>query len=213
MGREKTTETVVQNQTTTPTPTAEEKELIKLDLEARRGTQEGIISSQKAGLDLVTKLLQGSTDLPGFFKTLEAGISPEVTSDIVQNSLRDLNVQLAKSGAGTFADSGASFSSGVRTAGDIRRVSEEFNIGNRLNLLNLALSGQAQVQAPVLGMASSLGGRLAGLRSVNQFGNSTGTTLGMNPFMKSFQQTLGQTLGAPQTSFGGGKPSGVTFGA
>ena len=53
-----------------------------------------------------------------------------------------------------------------RVQGDVRRQAAEFNIGNLQNLLNLALSGQAQVQAPIVGFSASLGNRL----------QSTGTT-------------------------------------
>ncbi|GAG65254.1 unnamed protein product, partial [marine sediment metagenome] len=113
----------------------------------------------------------------GFLGDLPGGISEERTGEIVQESLRDIDPRFQQSG---LLDSGVRASISGRVAGDIRRQSEEFNIGNRLNLLNLALGGQAQVQQPILGFSSQLGQRLAGLRPTStQFsGRSTSTQSG-----------------------------------
>ena len=148
---------------TTSTPTAEETELNKLQLEREKFLDPQIRQTQSQGLSLINQLLLGGS-LPGFLSNLPGGISPEVTQGIVDQSLRDVNSQLSKSGVGSFLDSGVAQSIGARTSGDIRRASEEFNIGNRLNLLNLALSGQAQVQQPIIGFSNLLSQRLAGLR-------------------------------------------------
>ena len=198
-----TTTTGSSNQSTQYTPTPEETRLNQLEIARTEATQPGLIASQQAGLDLVKLLLQGSENLPGFFNNLQKGISPEITSSIVQESLADITPQFAQSG---LLDSGVRAVVGGRIAGDIRRGAEEFNIGNRLNLLNLALSGQAQVQQPVLAQSANLGNRLAGLRSVNStgsysqsgssYGNSNVSNYGMNPFMKSFQTSAGTNLGA-----------------
>ncbi len=132
-----------------------------------------------------------------------------MTSSIVNESLADITPGFAQSG---LLDSGVRAVVGGRIAGDIRRGSEEFNIGNRLNLLNLALSGQAQVQQPILAQSANLGNRLAGLRSMtatgsySNTGSSVGTgssnVYGMNPFMKSFETSLGKSLGSPKFSAG-----------
>lgn len=197
MGKEKQSSsgTTVVNQTTTPTPTPEETRLNQLQIQATEQTQPQLIQAQKSGLNLINQLLTGQEQLPGFFTQLGQGISPQITNDIVQQSLRDIMPSFQQSG---ILDSGVAASIAGRTAGDIRRASEEFNIGNRLNLLNLALSGQAQVQQPILGQAEMLGSRLAGLRSVNQQGTTSmsSTQYAMNPFLKSFQQSLGQSLGS-----------------
>jgi hypothetical protein len=202
MGKEKQSSsgTTVVNQTTTPTPTPEETRLNQLQIQATEATQPQLIQAQQSGLNLINQLLTGQEQLPGFFTQLGQGISPQITNDIVQQSLRDIMPSFQQSG---IIDSGVAASIAGRTAGDIRRASEEFNIGNRLNLLNLALSGQAQVQAPILGQAEVLGSRLAGLRSVNTQGTTTQNTTqyGMNPFMKSFQTQAGKTLGGGQVGF------------
>lgn len=205
MGKEKSSGSTTQviNQTSTPTPTAEETRLNQLQIQATEQTQPQMIQAQQTGLNLINQLLSGQENLPGFFTQLGKGISPEITNDIVQQSLRDIMPSFQQSG---ILDSGVAASIAGRTAGDIRRTSEEFNIGNRLNLLNLALSGQAQVQQPILGQAEMLGSRLAGLRSMNTQGTTTtnSTQYGMNPFLKSFQQGMGQVPGNIFSRFGQG---------
>jgi hypothetical protein len=73
------------------------------------------------------------------------------------------------------------------------------NLNNLLNLINLAVGGQAQIQQPVISMGATLGQRLAGLSTINQTGTSTTTK---NPFLESFYTSLGSTLGAPKVSAG-----------
>lgn len=183
------------NQTQQATATPEEKRVNQLEIERIEATQPGQIALQQQGVNLTNKLLLGSTDLPGFFGDIGRGLSEETTTDLSQAALRDLYPQLNAQG---ILDSGTAASVAARTAGDVRRASYEYNIGNKLNLLNLALSGQAQVQAPLLSQSATLGGRLAGLRSISTSGTTSGNTAqyGMNPFLKSFQTSLGQNLAA-----------------
>ena len=199
MGSEKKTETQVVNQTSTPTPDPSLVEQNKLDLEARKANQSGLINVQQGGLDLSNLLLRGQ-NLPGYLKDLPYGISPDVTQGLVDQSLRDIQPYFQQGG---LLDSGTKASVMGRTAGDIRRTSAEFNLGNLQQLLNLAVGGQAQVQQPILAQSQALGSRLAGLTSWNQTGNTTNITKSMNPFLKSFQTSLGQTLGSPSFKSGG----------
>lgn len=192
MGQEKKTETVVQNSTSTPAPTAEQTRLNQLDLQLREGNQQGMADMQASGLNLGNLLLKGM-QLPGYLQGLPGGISPEVTQGLVDQSLRDIAPSFQQSG---LLDSGVRASISARTAGDIRNQSAQFNLQNLSQLLNLALGGQAQVQQPQISQAGMLGQRLAGLNSVSQQGTSTGTTTGMNPFLKSFQTSLGNSLGS-----------------
>ena len=201
--KQKSSTTNVTNQNTTqtmtPQATPEERELNQLEIERIRATQPGQIQVQQSGLSLVNQLLSGEEPLPGFFQELSQGISPEVTNQIVQSSLQDLYPQFQGQG---ILDSGVSAEIAGRTAGDIRMGSEQWNQGNKFNLLNLALSGQAQVQQPLLAQSQILSGRLAGLRSVSSTGTSSGSGSGtqtltsMNPFLKSFQQSAGQFIGS-----------------
>ena len=191
MGKEKTTTTTDSNQTQKATATAEETRMNQLDLQLREKAQPGLEQVQGSGLELSNLLLRG-LNLPGNLEGLPGGISEGVTQDLVNQSLRDIKPGFQQGG---ILDSGVAASVSARTAGDIRRGSAEFNINNLMQLLNLAVGGQAQVQSPILGQSQALGGRLSGLRSVNQTGTGTSTVKGMNPFMKSFQTQLGKGTG------------------
>lgn len=203
MGREKTTQQSSGTQTQQYQASPEERELNQLQLDQAKAfdpTQRLI--NQNAG-NVINQLLTGNTaGLPGFLGTLARGIDPSVTQGLVNDSLRDVNVQLAHSGAGTMLESGPSQSIGARTAGDIRLASEESNLNRFLNLLNLGVGGQAQIQQPILATSQMLGGRLAGLRSGTSSTTSNQTTYGMNPFLKSFQQQAGK--GTASFLVGGG---------
>lgn len=196
MGSDKTKsqQTTVNNTTQTPTPTPEETRLNQLDLQAREANQQGTIDIQRNSLNLGNLLLQGM-NLPGYLQGLPGGISPQVTDELVQQSLADIKPSFQQGG---ILDSGVAASIAGRTAGDIRLNSAQFNLQNLMQLLNQAIGGQAQVQQPIIGQSQILGQRLAGLRSVNQSGTSSGTTTttAMNPFLKSFQTSLGNSLGS-----------------
>ena len=174
-------------------PTAAEDRLNVLQGNMMEATAPYQQATQVAGLQLSEMLLKGQEPLPGYFNELSQGISPDVTQSIVDQSLKDIAPSFQSAG---ILDSGVAASISARTAGDIRRASEEFNIGNRLNLLNLALSGQAQVQAPVLGVSSQLGQRLGTL------GRTTGTSSGSwtqsdnNTFGRTFMQSFGSSAGS-----------------
>lgn len=149
---------------------------------------------------------------------LSAGkFSEEMTGEIVQKSLQDLYPQLQAMGVPL--EGGVATSVAGRTAGDIRRgvaesnierelaireanlnvgqTSQYQNINTLLNLLNLAVGGQAQIQQPVIATGQSLGQRLAGLRSTTTTGTQTQSR---NPFMESFYSSLGTTMGSPKFS-------------
>lgn len=193
--RETTTTTNVSSGTTTPQPTKEMTELNKLDLEARRALQPQFMDVQGKGFGLASSLLSGQ-QLPGYLGTLPGGISPELTSEMVQQSLRDITPSFQQAG---LLDSGVRASVSARTAGDIRRQSAEFNIQNLSQLLNLALGGQAQVQQPALSQAGMLGQRLSGLTRMSTTGTTTGTSTVAkpNPFLTAFQTSAGSFLGNP----------------
>jgi len=109
-------------------------------------------------------------------------------NQIVQESLRDITPGFQQSG---LLDSGVRASISARTAADLRRATEEFNIGAKQNLLNLALSGQAQVQQPILGFSGQLGSRLAGLRTVTESSQMTSTSRQNPSMMSNISQGIG----------------------
>lgn len=151
---------------------------------------------------------------------LSAGrFDEDMTNQIVQEAMRNLMPQFQKMGVPI--ESGVAASVAGRTSGDIRRgvaegnierelaireanlnvgqATEFQNINTLLNLLNLAVGGQAQIQQPVIATGGTLGQRLAGLRSVETTGTTTQTR---NPFLENFYGSLGTTLGSPK--FGAG---------
>jgi len=161
--------------------------------------------------------IQSQGDIP-----LESSrIGEDITSQLVSESLADITPRFQSSG---ILDSGVAAEISGRTAGDIRRnVAESnierelgirqfnigtetsrqgFNMGNLLNLLNLATGAPAQIQQPMLAQQALLSQSLAGQRGMT--GTGMQTTTSMNPFVKSFQQSLGQGLGQ------WGSPSGVS---
>ena len=189
MAKEEQT-TVVQDSTQQAQATPEEQELNRLALERARSAQPGQIEAQSRGLNLINQLLVGG-ELPGFLQQLPGGISPEITTEISQQAVSDIAPQFQQAG---ILDSGVAAAVSGQVAGDIRRGAQEFNIGNLLNLLNLAVGGQAQIQQPLLAQTAQLGQRLAGLRPITQTGSTTQTS--PNPFLSSFQTSLGTSLGS-----------------
>jgi hypothetical protein len=152
------------------TATKEEKELNKLDLELRKAAQGGLMNTQDLALKLSGQFLSGK-DLPGYFEKLPYGISPEVTQDLVDSSMQDIATSAQFSG---ILDSGTAGEIAGRSAADIRTQSEQFNIENLLQLLNLATGNYAQAVSPSLSVGHTLGQRLAGLRSTTTNASSFG---------------------------------------
>jgi hypothetical protein len=179
MGKEKTT------QVTSVQSTPEEKELNKILLDRTKTLDAQQTGVQSQGLDLVSKLLAGEK-LPGYMEGLPGGISEDVTTGLVNKSIEQIRPSLQKGG---IYDSGMRAELEVGTAADIRLASEEYNQNLLLNLLNLAVGGQAQIQAPIQSQSSQLASSLAGLRSM------VGQTTSTNPFIKSFQESAGRSWG------------------
>jgi len=88
------------------------------------------------------------------------------------------------------------------------------NMNTLLNLLNLAVGGQAQIQQPVLQGQSQLSSNLAGLRSVNTVGTTQATQY--NPFISGsgILSGIGTGIGVfgALGGFGGSSSSGVNNG-
>lgn len=160
-----------QTQTTTPQRTPEQEELDKIALGQARDFDPIQRELNRRGGNLINQLLLGDSNLPGFLSELPGGISEDVTTDIARKSISDLQPTFQQNG---LLDSGVNASVSGRVAGDVRRNSAEFNLGNLLNLLNLAVGGQAQVQAPSLSQTQLLSQRLANVTPVTSTGNFTG---------------------------------------
>lgn len=177
------------SQTTKVEPTDQEKALQGLQLGQAQAADPYQRQVNQSGLQLVNSLLNGQS-LPGYLNQIPGGISEDVTSGIVKQSLADIAPSFQSAG---ILDSGVAASISGRTAADIRTQAAQFNIQNLMQLLNQAIGGQASVQQPIMSNNQTLSSGLAGLRSTTTSGSTT--TLGMNPFLKSFQSSFGETLG------------------
>lgn len=171
-----TTQTTEQS---TPQPTAEETAMNKLRLQQFEQIVGPQTEVQKQGLDLISRLFSGSTDLPGFFGEMGLGISPQAIGTQAAELSRQAMPGFQQLG---LADSGIAYRETARDiANQLLFPAEQFNLGAKQNLLNLALSGQAQVQQPIVAQTGSLGAQLAGLRSIVSTGY--GDTITRNPFL------------------------------
>lgn len=179
-----------QNQTTTVQRTPEQLELDKLQLEQQKAFDPIQRELNQRGGNLINQLLAGDSNLPGFLSRLPGGIDEGVTADIARNSIRDIQPFFQQSG---LLDSGVNASVSGRIAGDIRRSSEEFNLGNLLNLLNLAVGGQAQVQSSAINSASLLSQRLAQAAGTTTSGsfNTSSRSFVQPSFLTNLNRTLG----------------------
>lgn len=191
--------TTVVNQSSTPTPTAEEIERNKLLLEQQKAIQPSETRNMLTGLDLQNLLLSGQS-LPGYLGGLPGGISESVTQDLVNKAMGDVNVGSQSAG---LLDSGVNASLRARTSGDIRMGSAQFNLNNLQQLLNIAVGGQAQpFQAPVA-YSGQLGSALAGLRSTNSSSTSSGSYSSQTKTKMPFGGFSG-SFGIPGMSLGFG---------
>jgi hypothetical protein len=166
------------------TATEEENELNRLLLANQKAISGQQTQTQQSGLNLVNQMLTGGA-LPGAYSGLYGGISPELTTEMAQQAIGDIIPGLQQRG---ILDSGTSASIQARTAGDIRRKSAEFNIQNLNNILNAALTGQYQVQQPIIQQEQNLGSRLAGLRPISGTQEQQKVP---NPFTNNLLQGLG----------------------
>jgi hypothetical protein len=190
MGSEKQTSNTQQSQSYTMSP--EERQAYNNANQISGATVNEQIGVNKAGLSAVQNLLTGQ-DLPGYLKQLPYGISEDVTGSLVNQSLTDVNNQLAKTGAGSAMESGATQQAMMRTAGDIRNQAAQYNLNNLMQLLNIGVGGQASVQQPISTYSGQLAGLVKGTGTTQ--GNTNQTTTQMNPFIKSFQTSAGSSIG------------------
>lgn len=143
--------------TSVPTPTAEETELNKLQLEQQRAIQPQQTAMQQQAFQLGSQMLQGQ-QLPGYLQGLPQGVTAEQipleaglfgeerTSDIVQRALRDIYPQFQAMGLPV--ESGVAQSIAGRTAGDIRTQVGESDLERQLGIqhFNIGTSQTSQYQ-------------------------------------------------------------------
>ena len=180
----------------------EEKQMVRNQNKVYEAGMPGMIAAQNAAFESAQNLLQGK-DLPGYLNPLPYGISEQMTGDIANRALKDIQPFFAQAG---LQDSGVAQSVMSRTAGDVRRASAEFNINNLMQLLNIGVGGQAQVTGGFTNVGSTLSGLVKGT------GTTTGTYQNQSayrytqPFAQTYQQ---MAAGTGQWMQNAGKLSGM----
>lgn len=166
------------NQTTTPTATAEEQAMEKIQLEQYKQYAPSQTTMFQNAFALGNKLLTGVSDQNSQqWQALMGGITPQQTQSMINTQDRSLRGQLQQAG---IYDSGTAASGRLRAAADLSNTNAQFNVGALQNALNLALSGQAQVQGTGLTQTSQLGQQLAGLRKNQTAGTTSMPQTGVN---------------------------------
>lgn len=205
--RAKSSTEEVNTQTTAPQMTEEEKQMQQLQLQQYKQTVGPQTQAQLSGLNLVNQLLTGQ--IPGgFYQKLGQGISPEAIGNQATKYAFQNMPGFQSQGIYDSGIMAKQISRGI--ANEVLYPAEQFNIGSLQNLMNMALSGQAQVQQPIQQGNSMLYSQLAGLRPVTQQGTSTQTSStpgGTNPFLK-----VGVTAAGALGGFAVGGPVGALYG-
>jgi hypothetical protein len=185
--------TTVVNQTTTPTPTAEETALNKGQLDIFNASKQDQMDMNSLAAQNVKTLLSGG-QLPGNLASLSQGIGQNQMNAQAMQSGRLTNAMLNQGGVG---DAGVGKVMLARSMSDSQNSNSQFNIQTLQQLLNQALGGQASVTGTYQNNTNTLASSLSGLRSINTSGttNSNQTVTSMNPFLKSFQTSLGSGFG------------------
>ena len=165
--------------TTTPTPTAEETALNQRNLRVAMATEGGETTAQQNALSLINRLLTGQMPQGELYQQI-AGINPDAIASQATQVMRSGRAGLQGVG---LQDSGVGDRAIARQlANELYYPSAQFNVGAGQNMLNLALSGQAQVQQPIQANVNTLNQSLAGLRSTTTQSSGYGTGAQYNPF-------------------------------
>jgi hypothetical protein len=164
--------------TSTATATAEETALNKLNLEKAKATQQGQITAQNNSLNLINQLLTGQIPQGELFNQLTGGISADALAGQATSMMRSGRTGAQASGISESGVADRAISKDL--ANNLLMPAQQFNIGAAQNLMNLALSGQAQVQQPIQANVNQLGSQLAGLRTTQTTGYQSNPFTGVN---------------------------------
>lgn len=207
---QKSTTVTNTNATSTPTSPAYVDQYNQAEVDKANRQRPALEALQNTGMQSaqnVYNAFANNTPLTGYLGQLQ-GITPDQTNNMISESLRYADPSAQGMGV---LNSGAYGAIRSRNALNIMNQNAQFNVGALQNLLNLANTGQAQVQQPINVASAITSSRLAGLNSVNQTGVNNVTNKSMNPFLNSFETSLGNSFGSLSGSF----PAfgGVGFGA
>jgi len=148
---------------TTTTATEEEKQMQAAQLAQFKQYEPAQTKMYNEAFGLGSQLLTsfGNKD-SDMWKSLIGGVTDEQSQRMIAEQDRYLKPQLQSQG---IYDSGTAVTGRMRAATDLSNQNAQFNIGALQNALNLALSGQAQVQGPAIQSQGNLSTALAGLRA------------------------------------------------
>lgn len=185
--------TKIESQTSSQaTPTPEETELNQRNLRIAKATEAGETQAQLSGLNLVNQLLMGQ--IPGgMYQQMAGGIDSQALAGQATQMMRSGRTGMQGQGLANSGEADRAISKDI--AGNLLFPAQQFNIGALQNLMNLALTGQAQVQQPIQSNVNNLSSSLAGLRTTT--GTQSQTS---NPFLSSFYSSMGQGLGSSAAS-------------
>ena len=151
-------------------PTAEETQMNKYDLALREATQSGMIGMNQAALGLGEQLLKGG-ELPGWMSGITGGINDAVVNSMIGQQGRDIQAGMASN---NMLDSGTNAALSARGGRETRTGVAQWNLQNNLNALSLALTGNVQLQEPIMSNSSAYGSRLTTLGQTTK--SYTGTS-------------------------------------
>lgn len=194
MGSQKSTTVNQTNASTTPTPPDYVDQLNRAQAQSAQSLlpqQTALQSSALNASQNVYNAFSNNTPLTGYLGTLQ-GITPDQTTSMVNEAMRYADPEAQTGGV---LNSGAYDAIRARTAVDVMNQNAQFNVGALQNLLNLANTGQAQVQQPMNAQQATTSSRLSGLNTVQSSGLANGASYGQNPFLTSFQTSLGNSFG------------------
>ena len=166
------------NNTTTVTKTPEEQAMEQIQLgqmQSYSGAQTQMYNSAfSTGNNLLNQVNQPGS---AAWQTLTGGVTSQQTNSQINSNDQALQGSLQQAG---IYNSGTAASGRMRSATDTANTNAQFNVGALQNALNLALSGQAQVQSTASNNSSQLGQQLAGLRTTNTTGSGDYPSTGFN---------------------------------
>lgn len=171
--------TKIQTSTTSaPSATAQESALNTAQLNQFNQYEPGQTEMFKNAFAMGNQLLTSFGDKSGAqWQSLIGGITPQQTQSMVNTQNRSLKAQLNQNG---IYDSGTAASGMLRSSADLSNQNAQFNVGTLQNALNLALTGQAQIQSPAMGQSGQLSSALTSLRSNQTTGVQSNPFNGLN---------------------------------
>jgi len=165
-----------QNSTTTASATPQEQAMEQIQLGQMEQYAPAQTQMYNTAFDTGNNLLN-AVNQPGSpqWATLLGGVNQQQTNSMVNTADQSLQGSLQQAG---IYNSGTAATGRMKSATDVANSNAQFNVGSLQAALNLALSGQTQIQGTATNNSSQLGQELAGLRTTNTSGYGTSSVTG-----------------------------------